>query len=441
MAGATTPDPEGEGAVVPATAPGGPPPGAADPSRVLTVEDYPMIRAYPPGGKSGRGASQYWQVVWTENDTRRSTRAGKTEADATAKVEAIVARLDAEAYKSHLSVENLMTAWLDPERPRRAAWSLKYTDGCEYVSRRFIATAIGAVRCADLRREDVQRAVAAAPTAGEGARVKRVLSAAVHWGYLHGYLTLAPAKILGDVYWGAGGKEVREQGVDILAVPAASIPTAEGVSALAAGMEQLAASRREDVLAVWLAAYSGLRLGELLALRACDVNTTKRVITVRRQVVEVRGVSHVTAPKGRKVRTTFYPTIAPGGFALAEAVRRRVKVVNEVDPEGLLFETKHGNAWAQTRWGARRFRPAAKLANWPTRPVVDPRTEIERTKLVWTWHSLRHRFASWALWELEEVRPPDVAAAMGHADVSITLRVYSGGTADAMERLTAATGG
>ena len=439
MAGEAAPDPEGEGTVVPATDPGGAP-GTAGPSRVLTLEGYPMIRAYPPGGKSGQGSSEYWQVVWTEGSTRRSTRAGRTLADAEAKVAVIADRIRAEAYKSHLPVARLMDAWLDPDRPRRAAWSLKYADGCRTVSRRLIVPHIGEIRCVDLRFEDVQRAVSEAPTAGEGARVKRVLSAAVHWGYLHGYLILAPAKILGGVYPVGGAPEVREQGTDILAVSAASIPTAAGVSALAAGMRDLRASRPEDVLAVWLAAYSGLRLGELLALRACDVNTTTRVISVCHQIVEVAGKSYVTAPKGAKVRTTFYPATAPDGFALAEAMRRRVTAVSERDPEGLLFTRKHGSAWSQTGWGARRFRPAAKAAGWPTRTMIVPGTDIERAKLVWTWHSLRHRFASWALWELN-ARPPDVAAAMGHADVSITLRVYSGGTVDAMERLTAATEG
>ncbi|MDQ1245669.1 MAG: hypothetical protein QG597_36 [Actinomycetota bacterium] len=66
----------------------------------------------------------------------------------------------------------------------------------------------------------------------------------------------------------------------------------------------------------WVAAYSGVRLGELRALRGSDVDTRRRLIRVTRQVTEVDGVPTPGAQKGRKVRAPsirliVYPGIAP----------------------------------------------------------------------------------------------------------------------------------
>jgi integrase len=56
-----------------------------------------------------------------------------------------------------------------------------------------------------------------------------------------------------------------------------------------------------------LAAYSGLRWGELAALTIEQVAQAARVITVDRKVVEVGGRLYVEAPKNRKFRRTIYP--------------------------------------------------------------------------------------------------------------------------------------
>jgi integrase len=56
-----------------------------------------------------------------------------------------------------------------------------------------------------------------------------------------------------------------------------------------------------------IAAYSGLRWGELIALTVQQIDQAARVITVDRKMIEVVGRLHLEAPTGRKSRRTIYP--------------------------------------------------------------------------------------------------------------------------------------
>jgi integrase len=62
-----------------------------------------------------------------------------------------------------------------------------------------------------------------------------------------------------------------------------------------------------DALMANVAAYSGLRWGEIAALTIAQVGQAARVITVDRKIVEVGGRLYVEAPKNRKLRRTIYP--------------------------------------------------------------------------------------------------------------------------------------
>ena len=68
----------------------------------------------------------------------------------------------------------------------------------------------------------------------------------------------------------------------------------------------------------YLAAYSGLRWGELTALTTAQTDTLGRVITVDRKVVEVGGYLYFEAPKNRKHRKTIYPRQTPAGYPMAD---------------------------------------------------------------------------------------------------------------------------
>src|SRR5204863_1794882 len=77
-----------------------------------------------------------------------------------------------------------------------------------------------------------------------------------------------------------------------------------------------AAENEQDAALFTVAAFTGLRLGELRALRWCDVDFAKRLIHVRRSYV----LGHEDTPKSHKVRSV--PLIDQTARALDELSRR-----------------------------------------------------------------------------------------------------------------------
>ena len=70
------------------------------------------------------------------------------------------------------------------------------------------------------------------------------------------------------------------------------------------------------------------------------------------------------------------------------------------------------------------FDPAARAAGWPRRPY---------DRWVWTFHSLRHVFATWALSQ-PGARIEDVSRLMGHSSVRITQYIYVSPDGDLFKR-------
>ena len=213
----------------------------------------------------------------------------------------------------------------------------------------------------------MQRIVNAAPTAGEGARLRRCLSAMVTAGIAAGYLTSPRLK---EVHWQAAGRaapgpQVAIAGESALFVDPAEIPADHDVARLG---RALAAGRRGDLgeLMASTAAYTGLRQGELFALTAAQVAPAARVITVDRKVVEVAGTLYLEAPKGRKRRSTIYPARTPAGYPLADRLAARAGQARAeqdagTNPLGLMFPSPAAPGGGP---------PTSTAASWrpPTRP-------------------------------------------------------------------------
>ena len=381
------------------------------------------------------GSNPYYQVVWYEDGRRRTTTGGTTYRKAELKADTIARRLDVQAFESDKSVAMLVEAWLSPDRPRTKPWSLKHAQGSRWLAERHILPTIGNLRCAELRSRDLQKAVNHCPTPGEARRVLGQLGTILRWGWGHGYLVTEPTRLLAGVHAPSAAKPATH-GEDELLVDPAKVPDGDAIEALSLAMSLVPRATDEDVLSVVLDAYSGLRLGELLALRASDIDLDKRQVGVNRQVVEVKGGVKLVPPKGNKVRKSVYPEVTPEGFRLADNLEQRVLQVRESDPTGLLFPAPKGGLWTPSNFGERRFRPASHIAWWP----VEEGTSVHGSygKLLWTMHSLRHRYATWLLWE-RNASPADVSTAMGHSDVSITLRVYASSVSGALDRLAALT--
>jgi len=399
-----------------------------DPDRLVIELEY-GITVYPP-----KTDGEPWRAVFTENGQRRNRQA-VTEAELAAKLEKVRERLAAEAVHMERPGADLITHYLSPDRhPADRRWSRKHADTQRRLCERFAAPVIAKVTCQDIKVTHMQQIVSAAPTADEGARLHRRLSALVTAGISGGYLANPGLK---NVHWQAGDRPVpapraRRQGESVLFVDPAEIPSDADVAKLG---QALALGRRGglDELMANTAAYSGLRQGELFALTEAQVADAERVITVDRKVVEVGGRLYVEAPKARKYRSTVYPARTPEGYPLAEKLAARADQVRAemaagTSPLGLMFPSPRGKHWRSSNFDRRILAPGYRAAGWRDAAGNGD----------WTWHSLRHVFCVAALftWKLEAT---DVSHLAGHANTRTTWDMYVGTTAGTLDRARAAT--
>ena len=132
------------------------------------------ITVYPARSEGGR-----WRAVWYEAGERQQCEAA-TEEKLAPKLEKIAERLQADAPNMRRLGADLIAHYLDPDRlPVRDRWSRKHADTQRRLCERFAAPVIAAVNRQDIKTEHTQKIVNAAPTAGEGDRVHRMLSALV----------------------------------------------------------------------------------------------------------------------------------------------------------------------------------------------------------------------------------------------------------------------
>ena len=387
------------------------------------------IVVYPPEAEG-----EPWRAVFTENGQRRY-RQGATEAKLAAKLEKVTERLSAGAANMERPGADLIAHYLDPDRlPVQDRWSRKHAHTQRRLCERFATAVIGAVTCQDITTSHTQQIVSAAPTAGEGNRVHRMLSALVTAGIEGGYLT---SPRLAMVHWQAGDRplpapRVTMAGESALWVDPAQIPADADIGKLG---QALAAGRHgeRDELMASTAAYSGLRWGELTALTIGQIDTAGRVITVDRKVIEVAGHLYIEAPKNRKFRRTIYPRRTPAGYPLAERLAARIEAARAeqeagTNPLGLIFPSPAGKHWRSSNFNRNVLKRAYLAIGWRD---ADGNGR-------WTWHSLRHVFCTTALftWKLDAT---DVSCMAGHANVRTTLLMYVGSTAGVLDRARTAT--
>ena len=168
------------------------------------------------------------------------------------------------------------------------------------------------------------------------------------------------------------------------------------------------ASTPQDAALFRVAAFTGLRLGELRALRWGDVDWTLRIVRVRRSFTW----GEEGPPKSGKVRAV--PLVDQAARALDDLSRRE----HFTEPEDLVFVSPVGRHVEESALG-RRFYDALGAA------------ELPRMRF----HDLRHTFGTLAV---QAFPLTDVKAFMGHADIQTTM-IYAHHVPqhDAADRLTA----
>lgn len=150
-------------------------------------------------------------------------------------------------------------------------------------------------------------------------------------------------------------------------------------------------------------AYTGLRWGEMAALRVDRVDTVRRRIEVAEAVSEPRGQLVWGTPKTHERRSVPFPAL------LLEPLQLRCVGKGKDD---FVFTGADGGVLRGTNFRPRHFEPAIKRlrARDPEFPVI-------------TMHDLRHTAASLAISAGANVKA--VQRMLGHASAAMTLDVYA----------------
>jgi len=149
---------------------------------------------------------------------------------------------------------------------------------------------------------------------------------------------------------------------------------------------------------VLLAAYGGLRFGELTGLKIDRVDFLRSRLTVQDSIVEVGGHLHRGPTKTGPARMVTLPRF------LTEALAAHVAAFPSED--GLMFTGREGGPIRRTAFMARHFRPSvAKAGLAPLR-----------------FHDLRHTAAALAI--QSGAHPKAIAERLGHASITTTLNQY-----------------
>ena len=398
-------------------------------------------------------AMPYFSVTWYEpgKERQQRTTVGKVEAEAiewaTAKAEQLrrIQRTP-KAERKFATVGDLVDDYMNPEN--HVEWEqVRTAEKALEVARKFITPEFRQIVTNSLTDEDVQLLLTTAkrsdptdtrPLAQSYLQDGRsLLGAIIRFGVRHGYLE--PAQLVADLkipkVKGAGLKPEAEHNEDdeddrTFTVNRLNLPKWPRIHELAEAMPS-----ETTKLWVLFAASTGLRFGEMAALRWNDINLEGRLVKVDRKISESnRGQMRVELPKGGKTRVTAYPgwlaemvaTRVAEAQAEQVAEREAAEEAGVTLPDystGLMFPAPRGGWMRRSNFHTRVWRPAWEAAGW---------------RRGWSPHTLRHSAAVAMIYELE-MALVDAAEALGHADVSVTMRIYCQARDGAAERLAAAS--
>ena len=318
----------------------------------------------------------------------------------------------------------------------RAEWGAKHKRSQLSIFRNHVLSAVGDKKCIRLDNSDLIKIIDACGTVDVRDHVATAISTLIRWGCAKGWLLQNSDMLLRDLNKIANRK-VKIAGESKHHVDKREIPTHAKVAAVAK-----AASEVTDVwwyeLMFNLAAYSGLRFGEICDLDLTDIDLNQRQIIVDFQCLSDGGNKSRQLPKWDKQRTTVFPEVTPSGYKLKANLKKRISELNKMNvtpvlqdgtSRKLLFPNKDGGWLCPSSFGNRVRRPAQEIAGWP---------KDSDGKFVWNFHSLRHVFCTYYFVDLKK-KIGDVAFTAGHASPVTTLEMYVGITGGVLERMTETT--
>lgn len=319
-------------------------------------------------------------------------------------------KVDAQRYANTVEADIVRHDWVDPQRGRRLfrEWANQWIDTTGHLkpktseSYRSILTnhlipeygdrAIGSIEHPEILTF-LSRLSAEGKGAGTVRNIRDVLRLVFALAIRSGAIKVNPAE---------GIKAPRAQKKEMIFL------TEHQVMALAEEIEDpppltRGHSHREGgypdySLLVRFAAFTGLRAGEIGALRVSRINLLRRRVEVSQSADEANGTFNIGPTKTYSTRSVGLP----------------VPVVEELTPyldnkkqTDLVFEGPDGGPLRHSNWYPRHFKPAVVRAGLPNGT---------------RFHDLRHTYA--ALLIAEGAHPRAIMERMGHSTINVTLGTY-----------------
>jgi len=342
-------------------------------------------------------AGKRYRVRYRTPDHRQTDKRGfKTKREAeifAASVEVAKARGEfVEASAGRVTVSDLAPAFLEAQRHRLKPSAF---ESLESAIRVYVVPKWGDTRVSAIRHSDVQAWLSslskgAAPTAKPKAtplgasRVRQAHSA------LHAILEVA----------------VKDRRISRNPAAGVSLPRKvpkRRVYLTHEQVERLALASGEHGVIVRTLAYTGLRWGELVALRVRDLDMLRRRISVVENAPRVNGRIEVGTPKTHRERSVPMPAF------LSDSLAR-------------LCEGKSRDALLFSRDGVTHLSQPTHRDAWFTRTIALLREADSDFPKV-TVHDLRHTAASLAISAGANVKA--VQRMLGHASAAMTLDTYA----------------
>lgn len=358
------------------------------------------------------GTGRRWLARWVGNDGGERTQSFERKADAQARINHVTSDLVTHTYadprKSAVTFRAISDEWLATQRTRLKPSTI---GGYESLLKMTVLPRWSDVKLADITHADVQRWIVWLTTSKEARQprttdktrnAERQPLSARRAVQAHGIVKQILA-------YAVRTKRLAVNPADGIERPRVVYrrETALSHAQVAALVE--AAGDAGPIIQTF--AYTGLRFGELAALRVGDVDLSRRRILVSRAVAQVTGVGLVEdTTKTHQVRSVPILTSALADTLKAAVEGRR--------PEEHLFPAPNGGPMRNSffRWRFDRACQAAELTG------VSPKT-------------LRHSAGSLAL--ATGASLPTASKLLGHAKVSTTADVYSHMLPDDFDNLAA----
>lgn len=338
--------------------------------------------------RAGRWQAQFELAPGPDGKRRRRTVSGATRAEAVRKLEA--AKREAAATRGAPDRQALgayLETWLEEQRDHlRASTLQRYRELARHLAP-LARIGLGALKPADVR--------ACLREAGRTLAPRTVV-------HVHRLLH----KALED----AVREELLGRNVCDLVRPPAVAATEPRTLDLAEARRLLETAKADRFAALWLLAVcTGMREGELLALRWADLDRARGTLTIRRSIRRVvrQGWQETPTKTRAGQRRLVLPAVALTALAAHRERQEAERRGQDWHDMGLIFPSYAGTPLEATNLLRRHWRPLLERAGLP------------RMRL----HDLRHSAVSLLL--AAGVPPHTVQSIVGHADARTTMAVYA----------------